>query len=189
MNLDILIKLIKLANHNNADGEANAAARKVCQMIEDDKFQCLNGKERIVEKIVYKDKEPVQYQPPKSPIRPPSSGYRRGPVNTWDAAEEESDYWEKVEDYIRSGGKSEDPFRAKPDPPFNPFENPNQTWGNPFNRGEYEPHIGFEYGPNRKKHREGDTRKLQCKTCKQWINTKFVGVAVMFECTNCQWKE
>lgn len=39
MNFDILIKLVKLANHNNADGEANAAARKVCKMLSEDNYK------------------------------------------------------------------------------------------------------------------------------------------------------
>ena len=39
MNLDRLKKLVKLANHNPNDNEANSAARRVCKMIEDGKFE------------------------------------------------------------------------------------------------------------------------------------------------------
>lgn len=39
MNLDLLTKLVKLANNNPNDNEANLAARKVCRMIEEAKFQ------------------------------------------------------------------------------------------------------------------------------------------------------
>lgn len=39
MNLPLLMKLVKLANHNPNDHEANAAARRVCQMIEAAGFQ------------------------------------------------------------------------------------------------------------------------------------------------------
>jgi len=38
VNLDLLIKLVKLANHNNSEGEANSAARRVCKMIEENNF-------------------------------------------------------------------------------------------------------------------------------------------------------
>lgn len=39
MNLDLLKKLVLLANHNNTEGEANSAARKVCRMIEEGGFK------------------------------------------------------------------------------------------------------------------------------------------------------
>ena len=38
MNIDIIVKLIKLANNNSNDNEANLAARKVCKMLADYKF-------------------------------------------------------------------------------------------------------------------------------------------------------
>lgn len=36
MNLELLRKLVKLANNNSNENEANAAARKVCEMLEED---------------------------------------------------------------------------------------------------------------------------------------------------------
>jgi hypothetical protein len=39
MNLDLLKKLIKLANHNPNEHEANSAARRACKLLEDFKFQ------------------------------------------------------------------------------------------------------------------------------------------------------
>lgn len=38
MNIDLLIKLVKLANNNPNENEANLAARKVCKLIEESKF-------------------------------------------------------------------------------------------------------------------------------------------------------
>lgn len=43
MNFDILIKLVKLANHNNAEGEANAAARRVCKMLSEDNYKWIES--------------------------------------------------------------------------------------------------------------------------------------------------
>lgn len=40
MNLDLLKKLIRLANNNPNDNEANSAARRVCKMLEEDNFKC-----------------------------------------------------------------------------------------------------------------------------------------------------
>lgn len=45
MNLDQLIKLAKLANNNPNEHEANAAARKVCRLIEAGNYQFVNTKE------------------------------------------------------------------------------------------------------------------------------------------------
>lgn len=42
MNLELLTKLVKLANNNPNENEANLAARKVCKIIEENKFQ-FNG--------------------------------------------------------------------------------------------------------------------------------------------------
>lgn len=38
MNLDLLKKLVNLANHNPNENEANAAARRVCRLLEESKF-------------------------------------------------------------------------------------------------------------------------------------------------------
>jgi hypothetical protein len=43
VNKDKLIKLIKLANNNPNDHEANLAARRVCQALAEDKFAALNS--------------------------------------------------------------------------------------------------------------------------------------------------
>lgn len=39
MNLNLLIKLVKLANNNPNENEANLAARKVCKLIAEDNYQ------------------------------------------------------------------------------------------------------------------------------------------------------
>ena len=49
MNLDLIIKLVKLANNNPNEHEANLAARKVCKLIADGKFD-FGTIERVVDK-------------------------------------------------------------------------------------------------------------------------------------------
>lgn len=46
MNLDLLKKLTKLANHNPNDNEANLAARKVCKMLEAGKWELPNQQQK-----------------------------------------------------------------------------------------------------------------------------------------------
>ena len=47
MNLELLIKLVKLANNNPNDNEANLAARKVCKMIAEANFQFPGNGHRV----------------------------------------------------------------------------------------------------------------------------------------------
>lgn len=47
MNLELLIKLVKLANNNPNEHEANFAARKACKLIEESKFVFNNTQQEI----------------------------------------------------------------------------------------------------------------------------------------------
>jgi hypothetical protein len=47
MNIELLIKFVKLANHNPNDNEANSAARRVCKMIEDSNFKFNDTKTNV----------------------------------------------------------------------------------------------------------------------------------------------
>lgn len=48
-NKDLIIKLAKLANNNPSEHEANAAARKVCQLLAENSFSMLSGLTRTTE--------------------------------------------------------------------------------------------------------------------------------------------
>jgi hypothetical protein len=81
MNLDLLTKLVKLANNNPNDNEANLAARKVCKIIEEGKFnfggngnntnQHIPPKQPTTWNDVTRSTEPAwkpYYQPSANPI-------------------------------------------------------------------------------------------------------------------------
>lgn len=55
MNQDLLKKLVLLANHNNSEGEANSAARRVCKMIEEDNFKSLSSSHYVNEPKKWED--------------------------------------------------------------------------------------------------------------------------------------
>jgi hypothetical protein len=40
---DLIMKLVRLANNNPNDNEANLAARKVCKLLEENNFKLING--------------------------------------------------------------------------------------------------------------------------------------------------
>ncbi len=47
MNIDLIIKLAKLANNNPNENEANAASRKVCRLIAEGKYEFNNVKTSV----------------------------------------------------------------------------------------------------------------------------------------------
>lgn len=66
MNLDLLIKLVKLANNNPNENEANLAARKVCKMIAEGKYTFGNS--------VHKE-SPIRTHPNQPASNPSSSPF------------------------------------------------------------------------------------------------------------------
>src|SRR5688572_7856116 len=55
MEKDKLIKLIKLANNNPSEGEANAAARKVCRLLAESDFNWLKDSPTTIKKPITSD--------------------------------------------------------------------------------------------------------------------------------------
>lgn len=55
MKLDLLKKLVKLANHNPNEHEANMAARRACKMLEESKFDLTPDHIRVKPSKPYED--------------------------------------------------------------------------------------------------------------------------------------
>lgn len=72
MNKDLIIKLVKLANNNPNDNEANNAARKVCKLLEEGNFE--NG--------WVTSRRNTQQPNPNQPNQSQTSGWN--PFNNWD---------------------------------------------------------------------------------------------------------
>lgn len=66
MNLDLLIKLVKLANNNPNENEANLAARRVCQMIEKANYKFINN--QPTNSVNYSSEWVHPPNPPYSPM-------------------------------------------------------------------------------------------------------------------------
>lgn len=161
MNLELIIKLAKLANNNPNDNEANAAARKVCRLIEEGNFQFSNGTRTAAEKIGVKpgtNTGPWTYEKSRTP---PSQDYYKDINDIFrDIFGREREYYNKYKEkyYDRPGNVNQDP-----------------KWNNP----KWTDPIPKEEKPK---------RPLQCKTCKKEVLTAFVGVPQMFECNKCIWQ-
>lgn len=161
MNFNLITKLAKLANNNPNENEANLAARKVCRLLAEGKFEFTN-------------------EPPlrgRSPIQPQSS------YSWWKPTKEQEDYikydqyYDFINDFINDFFKSQ-PFSSRPDPPKTEYRygswvnEPTPKW----------PGDGFKKPSEQK-----EERLLKCRICKNSKLTKFVGLAELYECNTCQW--
>jgi len=70
MNLDMLIKLAKLANHNPNEHEANSAARRVCQMLSEDNYKSLESALKIQSNSTSRQSGPVTWNDVKRSTEP-----------------------------------------------------------------------------------------------------------------------
>jgi hypothetical protein len=104
MNLNLLKKLVKLANHNPNEHEANSAARRVCRMIEAEDFKFTE-------------------LPPPSPSSPVYD----------EATNLTSDMFEKmIRDIMERESRSRGFTRPSPDPiRYNPFTKAYSPWEPP----------------------------------------------------------
>lgn len=245
MKLDILKKLIALANNNPNDNEANFAARKACKALVEHKYI-----EQLTDIVKVPNNPPPRPTPPKSP---PNTG----DYNPFAGSYYKTGY-DPFEEFFGKKGKWKEPppgyqkYEGDKDKGFdisselrerktswqyesaivNPITDSIKYW-NPLTKKYYtimfqdkwyeetgqrhssdtkEFRAGANYGQytkepkdksynktgnpadekyyKRKKDRGfgDDVRKLKCKTCGQVKNTRFVGLAEIFECNECQWE-
>ena len=184
MNLDLLIKLVKLANNNPSENEANLAARKVCKMIEENKFVFTN----------------TNQTPPSNPYQRPPVYPNRGYRTDWDYGF--SDLYEEVirrqrenaerarkEREDREKRRKEEEERKKNEPKYETHERPRWNWGyNPteeqkdfFNKGRRK--YSWEEPPKN----EGVER--ECTKCN--LKVKTFNTKSPFVCSICllnEWK-
>ncbi|HWY35956.1 MAG TPA: hypothetical protein VNX68_15035 [Nitrosopumilaceae archaeon] len=171
MNLDLLKKLVRLANNNPNDNEANLAARKVCKLIEADNFN-FNGNSSSNSIPYTKVKEGNDwegfgrsYNKPKS-----ESG------GTW------NDVKRSTEPEFKSTPPSQpsDHFKVW----FEEFiKNTSKVSSNPFQ-------VPFSYDYETKPPKQPkQKRPLKCSGCDKEVMTAFVGPEQVFLCYQCQWAD
>lgn len=84
MNLDLLIKLVKLANNNPSENEANLAARKVCRIIAEGNYKFIADSKTTVggfkptpkQEEVYNNKSPRTWNDVRRSTEPEFSSKR-----------------------------------------------------------------------------------------------------------------
>jgi len=160
MNLDLLKKLVKLANNNPNDNEANLAARRVCKML--DNYQFDNGS------ILYGQSK-VNYTPPRTAAD--KVNVKPDPVKEqwpWTSYGFDSAY--NFEDVIRK--MKETIWREE------------QRREQEFKGGQYYSVMYNEYAPN-----PNTKRNLKCYRCGETKPTRFRGIPEAWVCMECRGKE
>jgi hypothetical protein len=167
MNFDLIEKLIRLANNNPNENEANLAARKVCRLLAEGNFKFNNHTE-----------PPLRGRSPVQPdVRSASNPYAG---------------FNPFEDFFKA--RQWDSYKKPPNQAY-----PKYSW---FDEN-YKPKTASEQNEERQKYysskkwpgndpftkpsEQKEERLLKCKTCGNSKLTKFVGLAELYECNNCQW--
>ena len=160
MNLDLIIKLVKLANHNPNDNEANAAARKVCKLIAEGQYK-FNG-------------QSIPVTPPPVTVRPPSpykSASNPSPKSPF------SHMWTD-EDWNFQPSAAQQRY-------YEEFIKNFDIGYDPASRSYRSPFTGTT--TRQEPPKEKVKRPLACTQCKNNINTAYVGNEATFICNTCVW--
>jgi len=164
MNLKLLEKLVKLANNNPNDNEANLAARKACKMITEGNF-------------IYTPDVPKQEerQPPyKSPYNAPGfSGVDWGGGFDW------------YSEFVRQAQRTYQQYGGQDRSQWSQTGQQQQQRQRQYER-EWEQRYAREY-PSQEPKPKRDKREMKCNQCGGTFQTTFVGPEFNFTCGNCQW--
>jgi hypothetical protein len=176
MNIDLLKKLVRLANNNPNENEANSAARRVCKMIEEAKFDfraTISGASNPQPSQGVRTWNDVQRS------TEPQWSSRPNPASD-DAAQTIYDFINKMNEEKAKWQKENpqhDPFKAQ-------WVNNYPNWGS--KPGYKRPDFEGSYRKNEPK-QEKPKRPIKCTECGNVKETAFVGRDDLYVCNSCQW--
>jgi hypothetical protein len=199
MNLELIIKLVKLANNNPSDNEANLAARKVCRLIEDGKFQFTEVKTAAGKVRSASNPTPNQGAQTWNDVK-------RSEESQWRAHYYEQpryhpgfdEVWELLrkmrEEQARKAAERDAESRRRAGDEYwkqqanrNPFSWDKTKVDFDFETPQYKKYWSGEAEGKPKKEKR-DKRPLPCKDCGKEYMTAFVGPPQMFTCHECHWR-
>ena len=190
MNLDLLKKLTKLANHNPNEHEANSAARRVCKMLEESDWKVIPEVKTAAGKM--NEGSWTGFTPKPSPQpSTPGSGFRPDQHYYDEMKDLTEEMFRKMQEEMRNRQWSR---------PANPFRNGFYTgvdWGKEPPRS---PPYGTEPPINRQQDeilREARKRrgfdpdgKKEMRVCSKCGESKMTGFLTgTYICTTCRLKE
>lgn len=174
MNLDLLKKLVRLANNNPNDNEANLAARKVCRMIEEGKFNfgaaALQTPPQTPPKATH---QPTTWNDVK---RSPEPEFRSRPFSGVDFD------WDSFNAHMERIRRERNEYERRTRQQTGREGEGNPIWDIPFSSRPSAP-------PPRTEPKYGEREKiLKCDMCGGEFPTKFVGPPQAYRCNTCHWK-
>jgi len=158
--LELLIKLVKLANNNPNDNEANFAARRVCKMIAEADYKFINNNPTNFKSA---SNPSTGFNPFEEIIR--NMRNQRTPYNSYNPYE----------------NTRKNPY-TQPEPTKQPFYE--GMWANESKERAYPIN---EYDPITGKRKDKSKRNLRCIECGHVKETIFQGLPDGFVCNDCQW--
>jgi len=206
MNLDLLIKLIKLANNNPNENESNLAARKVCKMIAeaDYKFTQSNLPSNKATHI------PTPQPGSNDWLNEILKNMRNA---QWSSYDQERQYWareaeerSKQQQYYRPS-QAQQNYYDKTEPkesiyvtfdavtreyilPDKSRVSEHEFHSNPKYYNKYKPkptYSDFVGGQKGGQKKEKEKKLLKCCICGEEFVTGFVGPPQVFRCNKCDW--
>ncbi len=168
MDIEKLKKLVKLANNNPNENEANLAARKVCQILEQTNFQA----------IAVVNKQAPPQQPKAGPYEDFLRNYARKPPkqssfrDEWIHDPATHTYWNPGRGMRISETEYEFTYSSR-------AQAEQRRREKEFRKGYW---AGVDFD---------EPRVLQCKVCGKHKETLFVGHPSQFTCSSCagtEWK-
>lgn len=169
MNLDLLIKLVKLANNNPNENEANSAARRVCKLIAEGDYKFTN------------------VAPPKKP----------SVATEWNAYDDlmnmvrdikQQDAYRQQRQYEHERARNAQQADQKSREQYERQAKEKWTYEPVFKNVPYEPSQSQQnYYAKPKKEKE--KRVLKCCICGKERETAFVGPPQVYRCMNCDWDD
>jgi hypothetical protein len=187
MNLNLLKKLTKLANHNPNEHEANSAARRVCKMLEESDWKVIPEIKTAAGKITPDMQGSWHVKKPESP----TSGFRPDQQYYDEMRNMTEDMFRKMQEEMRNRQYSR---------PANPFRNMRYEgvdWGKePPRSSPYgtEPPINRQQDEilreARKRRGFDPDGKKEMRVCSKCGESKMTGFLTgTFICTTCRLKE
>lgn len=157
MDLKLLEKLVRLANNNSNEHEANLATRRACKLIEEGKFQFTSIPPMVNDTSVRTWNDVRRSTESEFRSKPPTSSYGH------------NYYWEILEKLEKERVKNTARAQSERRVDYADYNNSN--------------HPMYVFNERKKK----EKRILKCKICGELKETLFVGLAELFECNECQW--
>lgn len=188
MNLNLIIKLAKLANENPNENEANLAARKVCSLIKQGDYKFNEDSKQSNTKSTSNSSSPY-YDPFEWIRKQYEDNMRYGSWEGFGSNEKKERSNPNARSYSETSSEYKNRTEYKPKDKYKWYYT-NEKQEEYYNGTKYD-YIAWDdleddKGEPHRKKKDNPDRLLKCKICGKQRLTAFVGLESMYECFTCQ---